>query len=143
MRKKVIFIRGSGCVGKSTSIRYAYGELIGLGAKQLPDYFYGAGKDFLDILELRGFKIGIWSGGDVARILRMRLKTLKQERCDVIVCACHPGRKEGQRGKTEQAIRDTLRGYRAIPIDKSHAASKSKQDEENRQSATEIVRAIF
>lgn len=91
----VIALRGNSDVGKSTTINIVYQLMLFNGYTQLPGHFRVLGnpvqKDFIDVLELHGVKIGVVSQGDLSRgidSLRNHLAYLQSVGCAKAVCAC-------------------------------------------------------
>lgn len=81
---KVICFRGASKTGKSTIIKRILTNLYKI------NLITSSRKDFSLILDNKGLKIGLCSYGDRKEILEKNLKPLKDKKCNIIVCACHP-----------------------------------------------------
>ncbi len=90
----VIALRGAAGTGKSHTLNIVYSLLLHHGFVQIPGHFeplYEESKDFIDILVRDDIRLGIVSLGDHLppkhRNLSDLLTKLKNEQCDIIVCA--------------------------------------------------------
>lgn len=88
MKKQIIALRGKSNVGKSTALHLLYKCILSNPCVK-PLYFETIGRklDFLAILSVEGFIIGIFNRGDVAVIVQEFLDRLIDKKCQVIVCA--------------------------------------------------------
>ncbi len=84
---KVICFRGGGGTGKSSIIKRILDETYNIKINKKGDVSLSFVQDNL--------KIGICSYGDTEKCLEKYLKPLKDENCDIILCACH------KKGKTK------------------------------------------
>lgn len=100
----IIALIGNSKVGKSETINIVYQLMLYNGYAQVPAQFRALGnkkhRDFVDILEFNGLKVGIFSMGDYDSILHDHdtLKTdyveeliidLQSKQCDKVICACN------------------------------------------------------
>lgn len=93
---KVIALVGAENSGKSHTINVVYSLLLASGYTQVQDHFRTLGnpknKDFIDILEKDDKKVGFVGMGDyttgIGKSLESLLDELKNNGCDVTICAC-------------------------------------------------------
>ena len=88
MKKQLIALRGPSNVGKSTSLHLLYRLLVSDPvAKPLSFTAHGWKLDFVAIIEIAGYKVGLTNRGDVPKTLKEVLRALVRKRCDIVVCA--------------------------------------------------------
>lgn len=92
---EIIALEGSSNIGKSETINIVYQLMLWHGYTQVPGHFKVLGnptmRDFIDVLEKDGQKIGIVSQGDYQRgpdSLKNHLLALQLAGCVKAVCAC-------------------------------------------------------
>jgi len=89
---KVIALKGKSNVGKSETVNIVYQFLLSEGFQQMPGIFSVCGnpamRDFIDVLEKDGVKVGIVSQGDYVRELKKHLHLFKTSECVIAICAC-------------------------------------------------------
>jgi len=96
----VIVLKGPANCGKSHTLGIAYQLLLSMGYTQIPGHFgqveafnflgekvYG-NKDFTDILEKDGKRVGIATGEDTKKELSTILNYFKNSRCETAICSC-------------------------------------------------------
>jgi hypothetical protein len=96
----VIALLGDSNRGKSETINIVYQLMLLFGYKQVLGHFRPLGnqtqKDFIDVLEKKGHRIGIATMGDYAPpnadSLFALLTELQIAGCKKAVCACRPGK---------------------------------------------------
>jgi hypothetical protein len=97
MNKSIIVIEGKSNKGKTSATR-AFREqleitypklntLVGKFTKEEKDKKRFK-KDFVEIVEINGVKIGIASEGDYPEVIEKALKLFVKEKCDIIICTC-------------------------------------------------------
>lgn len=94
---KVIALTGNTNVGKSTTLNIVYQYLLLFGYTQVAGHFRELGdsknKDFIDIVEKKGKKVGIATMGDYGSgsgdSVQNLLIDLAAQGCDVAICACN------------------------------------------------------
>lgn len=88
MKKRMLALRGSGSVGKSTALFFLYQLLMAdPKAKTVSYRAIGQLHDFIAVIKLGGKKIGIVNRGDVPSELKKYLRELEAKGCSLIVCA--------------------------------------------------------
>jgi hypothetical protein len=98
MSKQLIALRGSGNVGKTTTLHALYRLLVADPlSKTLSYQSLGRKLDFEAIIQIGGHKVGLVSRGDIPGNLKQFLDRLVQARCEIIVCAA---RTKGEVGAT-------------------------------------------
>lgn len=131
-------MRGQPNKGKSETINIVYQYMLLFGYIQVPGNF-GMGnpvqKDFIDILEKKNLKVGIFSMGDYAigpDSVANLLKRLLNAGCDKAICACtiKPG--------TEKAVM----AYPHIFINKRLGTNSSNERIVNGEDAEDIYKLI-
>ncbi|MDD5180573.1 MAG: hypothetical protein PHT15_04870 [Gallionellaceae bacterium] len=87
MKKRLIALRGSSSVGKSTSLHMLYRLLITEPSNK-PLSFTSIGRkfDFEAVVLVGGYKVGLVNRGDIPKVLQSYLSKFVAMRCDVIVC---------------------------------------------------------
>lgn len=99
---EVIALRGQSDKGKSETLNIVYQLMLQFGYLQTPPgpaHFRMLGnlvqRDFIDILERKGKKVGIATmgdyGGNATESVKNLLAYLDSQGCDVAVCACRIG----------------------------------------------------
>ena len=86
MRKLVIADRGTGQIGKSSSVKAVYQLIKDEGHKLLVEEWQGA--DIKAIFQIDGVKVGIESQGDPSTIMEETMEEFVKTGCDIIVTAC-------------------------------------------------------
>lgn len=88
MAKKIIALQGKSNVGKSTTLYQVY-QLLAANSNVKCVSFKALGWkiDFIAIVLIAGVKVGIVSRGDTPKILTKLLIELRDEGCNIIVCA--------------------------------------------------------
>lgn len=86
MKKLVIANRGSGHIGKSSSIKAVYQLMKDKGHKILVEEWQGG--DIKAIFEIDGVKVGIESQGDPDSQMEPTMEVFVDAGCEIIVTAC-------------------------------------------------------
>jgi energy-coupling factor transporter ATP-binding protein EcfA2 len=121
MKKQIIALRGKSGVGKSTTLQLLYKLLISNpGSKPL--YFESVGRklDFLAIVSVEGFTIGLFNRGDQPATVQGLLERLVKKKCDVIVCASRT------KGEVDKILDAYARKYKISTLQKKARFGKSE-----------------
>ena len=116
---KLICFKGKCKAGKSTVIKRILNEFFNIKILPLDK------TDFSLIFKYKNLKIGMCSYGDIKLALEKYLKPLKDEECDIIICACHG------RGETITFITNEFLGQNIEYIDCLKFNEQDRQNEEN------------
>lgn len=118
MKKQLIALRGSSSVGKSTSIHILYRLLISEPTSKALSYeAHGRKLDFVSIVEVDGYKIGLVNRGDRPGVLSQLLVELVHKQCDIIVCAART------RGRVGALLSSFSPTYQLVTVPKSRSAN--------------------
>lgn len=105
---KVIALIGRPNCGKTQTLTLVYSLLLKSGGIQIPGtYIDLANRDFLDVLNFHGQKVGIVSQGDYAiepYSVKNHLHRLESYYCDIAICACTTG-------KTKNKIKEAIETF--------------------------------
>jgi hypothetical protein len=140
---EIISLRGNSDVGKSETLNLVYQLMLLFGYTQAPsgprhfEVLHSSQKDFIDILEKKGQKIGIVTMGDHPKgnnSVSTFLSYLELQGCDKAICACNinkPG---------------TVQAIIAYPIhyiiDKTTTSAHNEQRIKNGEDAEKIYKLI-
>ncbi|MES2276809.1 MAG: hypothetical protein V4592_12355 [Bacteroidota bacterium] len=124
---EVIALRGAPNQGKSETINIVYQYILLFGYKQVPGHFEVLNKDlkdFIDVVEKDGVKIGIVSMGDYEKTdneysISRLLEILFNAGCQRAICGCTIN----PRQPTEEAVKK----YSHIFINKTQASDDGNQ----------------
>lgn len=86
MKKLVIANRGSGNIGKSSSVKAVFQLLKDKGHKLLIEEWQG--EDIKAIFEIEGVKVGVESQGDPDSQMEPTMEAFVDAGCEIIVTAC-------------------------------------------------------
>lgn len=101
MKKKMLALRGSGSVGKSTALFFLYKLLIADPEVKTVSYrAIGQLHDFIAVIKLGGQRVGIVNRGDIPSELKKYLRELEAKGCTLIICAART------RGPVEKVLSD-------------------------------------
>lgn len=134
MKRTVLAVRGKSAVGKSTSIRQAFDELLLIPESKEIWRLPKGQVDLVAIVKVRGRLVGFASQGDWIRYLRPDLQKLIRAKCHVIVCATK------SRGDTVKYVENLKLTYSVEWIEKLPATN---QRIANKQTANRIVHRIL
>jgi hypothetical protein len=88
--KKIIFaLQGNRNSGKSIAINLLFKKLDSIGFSIILKPHKKNSKDFRAIIEMKGKRIGITNRGDFPKNIIEDLLLFVQNKCKIIVCACH------------------------------------------------------
>ncbi|MCQ2974137.1 MAG: hypothetical protein MJ211_04935 [Bacteroidales bacterium] len=126
----VIGLKGDSNQGKTTTLKIVYQLLKFENEFEYHSFqFLGDYKDFRDILQIRGYKVGIVSQGDNVRdgkknlSVDSHLRYFENEECDIVICAC------SIKGRKQEPQKD-IEKFEHIIIDKNK--DEENKDEENK-----------
>ncbi len=100
----IITLTGKSQIGKSETLNIVYQLMLYNGYSQVQSQFRTLGnkkhKDFVDILELNGIRVGVFTMGDYdskvneqdtlkSDYVESLIDDLKSKHCDKIICACN------------------------------------------------------
>jgi hypothetical protein len=120
--KKIFALQGVGNSGKSTTLRI-FAEMlldkgfISLTGKNFPEIKLGRTgkpKDFWQIFEVNGLRIGVTSSGDTFDIVRWQIDNLVKFKCEICFCACRTS------GATVDAVEETVGYFKDYPPKKGN-----------------------
>lgn len=128
---KVIALKGEENNGKCTTLKRVY-EILRASSWE-PELKEWEPKDFREVINIAGKKIGIviqgYSGIKKEMPVRDHLEILKNQGCDIVICAC-------------TAREDIPKHFATIFIDKEKSKEKSVQQIENTPKAMEIIQIL-
>lgn len=132
---KLIILTGPASCGKTSTLRITYDDLISTGAISTAKKQEGANlKDFSDVLDYKGKKIGILTMGDYAYRVIEFLDECDSKGYDIFITACN------------DRFKKPFKRFGAYPvchiITKVKAASASLELSENASDAATIVGLI-
>lgn len=140
MQQTIIALRGKPNSGKTSSIRAAYDRLVRSKAciciceSRTP-------REVRAILVIDGVKVGFFSLGDVADLLKAGLAELIEAGCIVIVCATRKGgRKRGSLSLTEKVVMRREPAHKVVWVDKEQ--TRSNLQGHNQRTAQVIIRRV-
>ena len=139
MQPTIIALRGKPSSGKSKTLRLVFERLQGEG-----DLLWQAKHRYVEtvaVVKVGDVMVGIVSIGDVAALLDNLLQDVIDRGCLVIVCACRRNN-NGSDSKTVQVVKQREPDYSIVWIEKEQSATENDQDEANKRSCNEVVRAV-
>ena len=142
---KIIALKGASDKGKSKTLNIVYQHLLLFGFAQIPNHFKILGNpaqyDFFDVIERKGFKVGIATMGDYQNGAVKKSKNsvetfvddLIAQGCDVVVCAVNLG--------LTRAI-SHIASYNHDFVHKRKASSDAEERVINGEDAEKILKKI-
>jgi hypothetical protein len=143
MKKQMLIVKGSGSVGKSASVKLAFGMLLRwilqkeLGATV--QYLYWTNREVAAAIQVGAVCVGIATRGDNEREVSKALSFFFDQKCKVIVCATRSKGKplEVARTFSTQRLKAPPEGWV-----KSAETDRQKHEAANRAFARKIVKWI-
>jgi len=141
---EIIALRGNQNEGKSETLNTVYQLMLLFGYQQVPGHFRQLGnptqKDFTDILEKKGRKVGIATMGDFdvnkkypQDTVQELLKYLERNGCDKAICACNNG--------LAIAV-NFINGYNHVYLSKTVTVVQSEHRIKNGEDAEKIYKLL-
>jgi hypothetical protein len=120
-KKHLIALRGKSSVGKSSTLHLLYKHLLGH-PRTKPIYFEAIGRklDFLAIVSIEGYAVGIFNRGDVPAMVQKLLDRLVHKKCQVIVCASRT------KGKIDKVLSSHGIEYELLQVQKKSSIGESQ-----------------
>lgn len=138
----MLIVSGPGNIGKSTSIKTAFGRLLKWNLKEAPTkvtYLYLTGKEVAAVVCIGSVFVGMATRGDSRKEVQRALEFFGEEKCKVIVCAT---RSQGASLAAAKEFSDE-RGYFKKEKQKPSEPNVRRHAQANLASAKEIHQWII